>query len=163
MLRVLCKIMIKWILFQQELNLQDLELWPVRDEEYYSVSCGAVCESRVGCAQLQHWPYWLAQRCVHLWPTNEGCTAGQGILQSLLMYVNVLVTYRYLIGAVPDLVQCHILAHIQYRPVSLCFDLQKIATEFILRLILSLYIYKYYLKNIEKTKHGKWENNKTVL
>jgi len=37
-----------------------------------------------------------------------------------------------------------------YRPVSLCFDLQKIAIEFIMRLILSLYINKYYLKNLEK-------------
>ena len=47
--------------------------------------------------------------------------------------------------------------HSNLRPVSLCFDLQKIATEFILRLILSLYIDKYYLKNLEKSKHGKWE------
>jgi len=50
-----------------------------------------------------------------------------------------------------------------YRPVSLCFDLQKIATEFILRLILSFNIDKYYLKTLEKSKHGTWENNKTVL
>ena len=44
---------------------------------------------------------------------------------------------------------------ILYRPVSLYFDLQKIATEFVLRLMLSLNIYKYDLKNIEKSKHGK--------
>ena len=42
-----------------------------------------------------------------------------------------------------------------YRPVSIYFDLQEIVTEFILRLILSLCIYKYYLKNLEKPKHGK--------
>ena len=41
------------------------------------------------------------------------------------------------------------------RPVSLYFDLQKIATEFILRLMLSLFNYKYDLKNLEKSKHGK--------
>jgi len=29
--------------------------------------------------------------------------------------------------------------------------------------MLSLNIYKYDLKNLEKSKHGKWENNKTVL
>jgi len=40
------------------------------------------------------------------------------------------------------------------QPTFVCFDLQKIA-EFILRVILSLYIYKYYLKNEEKSKHGK--------
>jgi len=51
----------------------------------------------------------------------------------------------------------------RFRPVSLNFDPQKIATEFILRLKLSLYIYKFYLKNLEKSKHVTSENNKTVL
>jgi len=41
-----------------------------------------------------------------------------------------------------------------FRPVSLYFDLQKTAKKN-LRLILSLYIYKYYLKNLEKSKHEK--------
>jgi len=66
MLRFLCKIIIKWILFQQELNTHDLELWPIRDEECYCVSDGVVYESRVWCTQLQHRTHRLAQRCLHL-------------------------------------------------------------------------------------------------
>ena len=44
------------------------------------------------------------------------------------------------------------------RPVSLYFYLQKIATEFILRLIFSSFIFKERLKNLEKSKNGKYEN-----
>jgi len=52
-------------------------------------------------------------------------------------------------------IQLLILQTYRYRPVSLYFDLHKIAKEFILRLILSFYIYLYYLQNLKKSQHGK--------